>query len=220
MQIRVIYLGGSRQAAGLREESIEVANGSSLRDAVETVAARHTALKPHLPFVRWACNNRFAADDLALCDGDELALVPPVAGGAPKAWISDAPLDVNAVQQGIAGPDVGACVMFVGTVRDNNGGSSVQALRYEAYEPMATQELLRIVEDCEAEHPDARVTIAHRVGELAVGETSVVIAAASPHRDEAFSACRDALERLKTDVPIYKEETRDAGAIWIGWGGG
>jgi MoaE-MoaD fusion protein len=220
MRIHIFYLGGSKSSTGVREEALELAEGSILADAIHVIGSRHPALKPHVPHVRWACNNRFAELSTLLRDGDEIALVPPVAGGAPRVRISEEPLDPAAVQAWVADAHMGACVLFVGSVRDHNGGEIVQSLRYEAYEPMATAELERVVEACETAHPDTRIAITHRIGQLPVGELSVVIAAASPHRDAAFEACREALERVKADVPIFKEEQRSDGDVWVGWGGG
>lgn len=220
MHIRMVYLGGSRLSTGLRDETLELPANSFLRDAVALVLKRYPDLEPHMGQVRWARNSQFSQPDQALEDGDEVALVPPVCGGAPTVRIGEAALDPGEVQSWVTTPAMGACVLFVGTVRNHNHGHAVHSLRYEAYEPMATSELMRVVEDTEAAHRGVRVGIAHRVGGLPVGEISVVIAAAAPHRDAAFVACRDALERLKADVPIYKEELRTDGTSWLGWGGG
>ncbi|MEO1171859.1 MAG: molybdenum cofactor biosynthesis protein MoaE, partial [Myxococcota bacterium] len=97
---------------------------------------------------------------------------------------------------------------------------SVVSLDYEAYEPMATKVLARIVTTLETEHKGVRLAITHRTGLLPVGEQSVIIAAASPHRDAAYAACRDALEEIKKDLPIWKRETTTDGEEWVGWGGG
>ena len=144
----------------------------------------------------------------------------PVAGGAPGAKLTTDPLDPDELLASIHGSDTGAAVVFVGTVRDRSRGQAVQSLHYQAYPAMAQRQLERICQRCESDHPGTRVGITHRHGPLAVGEISVVIAAAAPHRDAAFAACRAALEAVKKDVPIWKKEKTRDGEEWVGWGGG
>jgi molybdopterin synthase catalytic subunit len=115
---------------------------------------------------------------------------------------------------------VGATVLFVGTVRDHARGKEVRRLEYEAYVPMCERQLERIAERCGTAHGGAEVAIDHRYGPLDIGDISVVIAAAAPHRAEAFAACRQAIEEIKTDVPIFKRELTTDGDEWVGWGGG
>jgi molybdopterin synthase catalytic subunit len=219
MRIDIRYLGGSRAVACDRDLA-DLPAGATVADAAAWIRARHPALGARLDAVRWARNWEFVGLDTHLAEGDELAVLPPVAGGSPRAWLTDAPLDPTAVSQAVAQPGCGATVLFVGTVRDHNEGAEVSTLHYEAYEPMATRQLERIAAACAEAFPGADVAIAHRHGTLAVGDVSVVIAAAAPHRDAAFAACRDALERIKRDVPIWKRETRTSGDTWVGWGGG
>jgi molybdopterin synthase catalytic subunit len=218
MRITVVYLGGSRVQAGCERESLELTQGATVARTAALVAARHPRLAPLLAAVRWARNYELAAADETLAEGDELALLPPVAGGAPRAVVTAEPLDADAVIARVAGPDAGAVVVFLGTVRNHSQGKSIVRLEYEAYEPMATRQLERIA--TEGAPPGARLAIAHRTGTLPPGTTSVVVAAAAPHREEAFAACRAAIERIKTDVPIWKKEVAEGGEAWVGWGGG
>jgi molybdopterin synthase catalytic subunit/molybdopterin converting factor small subunit len=220
MRIDIRYLGGSRATAGCDREPAELPDGATVADVAAWVARRHPGLGDRLDAVRWARNWEFVEVASPVADGDEVAVLPPVAGGAPHAWLTDASLDPAAVARAVASPTCGATVLFVGTVRDHNDGAVVTSLHYEAYEPMAERQLERIAAACNAAHPGAHVAIAHRHGSLAVGDISVVIAAAAPHRDAAFAACREALERIKRDVPIWKRETRVGGDTWVGWGGG
>ncbi|HET6343723.1 MAG TPA: molybdenum cofactor biosynthesis protein MoaE [Myxococcota bacterium] len=220
MRIDIRYLGGSRATAGRDHEPAELPEGATVADVAAWIVHRHPALGSRLDAVRWARNWEFVEPTAPLDDGDEIALLPPVAGGVPRAWLTAAPLDADAVARAVASPTCGATVLFVGTVRDHNEGAAVSGMHYEAYEPMAGRQLERIAMACSAAHPGADVAIAHRHGSLAVGDTSVVIAAAAPHRDAAFAACRDALERIKRDVPIWKREARADGETWVGWGGG
>ena len=123
-----------------------------------------------------------------------------------------------AAEHAVAGPDMGAIVHFVGTVRDNTRGKPVVALEYEAYADMALAVFAKIEADAKAQWPGVRLVIHHRIGRCVPGEPSVVIAAASPHRADAFSACRLAIEALKTDAPIWKRELYPDGSSWVGLG--
>ena len=129
--------------------------------------------------------------------------------------ISRAPLDPAAVAREVAGGDCGAVALFVGTVREENQGRRVRFLEYEAYEPLAARVFDRIREEAAARWPGARLALAHRVGRLEIGEASVVVAAAAPHRAEAFAACRYAIERIKQVAPIWKREHFEGGEVWI-----
>jgi len=109
----------------------------------------------------------------------------------------------------------GAVVTFAGLVRDHNQGRRVQFLEYEAYEPLAVRALQRIVDEVQGLWPSARVATHHRIGRLEIGEASIVIAAASPHRADAFAACRYTIERVKQIVPIWKHEHFEGGDVWL-----
>jgi molybdopterin synthase catalytic subunit len=167
--------------------------------------------------VRVAVNEQFAESDAGVGDGDRVALIPPVAGGDHRLIeLTDRPLLVSELIDAVAAPGQGATVVFIGHVRDHNDGKAVIRLDYEAYTEMVLAELAGIVARCEATADDVRVAVAHRVGTLAVGDTAVAIAASAPHRPEAFAACRDCIEQLKRDVPIWKRETSPDGEEWIG----
>ena len=129
--------------------------------------------------------------------------------------VTDAPLDLAALAAEVAVHGDGAIASFAGLVRDHNQGRRVLFLDYEAYEPLAVKALQRIVDEARAAWPSARLGLHHRVGRLAIGEASIVIAAASPHRADAFAACRYAIERVKQIVPIWKREHFDGGDVWL-----
>ena len=128
------------------------------------------------------------------------------------------PLDPAALEARVGHPSCGACVCFTGTTREENRGKRVVRLEYEAFEKMTGPEMERIFERCRAEQPDARLhmLVAHRIGIVAVGEPSVVIAVASPHRAPAFAACRFLIDELKRTLPVWKKEIYADGAHWIG----
>jgi len=166
-----------------------------------------------------AVDGELTTADAVLADGCEVALLPPVSGGSSDARAAlvdlvDGPIDVAAVERSVAGPGCGAVVLFLGTVRNHHAGRAVERLTYSAYRPMALAGLRRIAGELEGAG-SCRVGLVHRLGEVAVGEPSVVIAVASAHRQAAYEASRDALERLKREVPIWKREHYAGGdAAW------
>lgn len=135
----------------------------------------------------------------------------------PQPYLTASPLDLQSLVDEVIRPSDGACATFVGVVRNHHQGKSVVSITYEAYEPMAEKEIDRIVHDLSRQYPEVRIAIRHRLGLLEVGEASIVIACASPHRGEAFAACRDMIERIKTTVPIWKKERSSSGEEWVGW---
>lgn len=131
--------------------------------------------------------------------------------------IRDTPLDVNACLQAVLGPDKGGTSLFVGTVRDNNQGYAVKSLEYEAYASMAEKEMSAIAAEIERELPGTALSCQHRIGHLELGDIAIVCAASAPHRDEAFRACRELVDRIKQRVPIWKREHGPKGPYWVGW---
>ena len=133
----------------------------------------------------------------------------------PQVAVTSAPLDAEALVALVDKKGDGAVVTFAGLVRDHNQGRQVRFLEYEAYEPLAIRALQRIVDEARELWPGARVAVHHRLGRLEIGEASIVIAAASPHRGDAFAACRYTIERVKQIVPIWKREHFDGGDVWL-----
>jgi MoaE-MoaD fusion protein len=218
MRVTLLYFAAARERAGVARESVELREGATAADARETACAAHPGLRAIAERLRLAVDQEFSSGDRALRDGSEVAFIPPVSGGAGAHRISDGPLSVDAPVQAVTGTDCGAVVTFVGTVRDHNRGRAVVRLDYEAYREMALRVFARIEEEAHARWPGTRVSIHHRIGTLQPGAISVVIAAASPHRADAFSACRHAIESLKKDAPIWKREHYEDGSEWVGLG--
>ena len=214
----VLYFAAARERAGIPRETLELRDGATAGDAREAACAAHPALRAIAERLRLAVDQEFAPEDRPLRDGSEVAFIPPVSGGAGAHRISDGPLSVDAPVQAVTGTDCGAIVTFIGTVRAQNRGRAVVRLDYEAYPDMALRVFARIEQEARARWPGTRVAIHHRVGTLEPGATSVVIAAASPHRADAFSACRHAIEELKRDAPIWKREHYQDGSEWVGLG--
>jgi molybdopterin synthase catalytic subunit len=133
----------------------------------------------------------------------------------PRFRVTSDPLVLTAVSTTVSSADCGAVATFVGLVRNENGGRRVLWLEYEAYEPLAVKSFIRIDEEAGERWPSVGLAIHHRIGRLEIGDASVVIAATSPHRAEAFAACRYAIERIKQIAPIWKHEHFEGGEIWI-----
>jgi len=225
MQIRVLYFAVFREKLGRDEELLELADGARVGDAISALAARHGLIDKLRGRFRVAVNQDFTGDDHALASGDELALIPPVAGGsddgspaARHVELLATPLSLDRCLAAVGGAGMGGIVTFTGVVRRHSRGQAIDHLEYEAYPAMAVREMTRLCDEIEAEVAGARLAVEHRVGHLTVGDIAVVIAAAAPHRAEAFTACRAMIDRLKDRVPIWKKEVGDDGAAWIGLG--
>jgi MoaE-MoaD fusion protein len=217
MRVTILYFAAARERAGTSTETVELAEGATAGEALAAACARHPPLQAVATRLRLAVDQEFAAPDRKLRDGSEIALIPPVSGGSGPHRIAALPLDPEAPLREVAGPDCGAVVSFVGTVRATNHGKRVVRLEYEAYPEMA----LRIFDHIATQAREkwaARISIHHRTGSLEPGEISVVIAAAAPHRRDAFDACRQAIETLKKDAPIWKRELYPDGSSWVGLG--
>ncbi|MFN0248696.1 MAG: molybdopterin converting factor subunit 1 [Kofleriaceae bacterium] len=218
MRVTVLYFAVLRERLHIDEESLELAEGARVQDAISELARRHEPIATLRTKFRVAVNQDFADDNHPLAEGDELALIPPVAGGAHHVLLLETPLSLDRVVSAVSGPGMGGVVTFTGMVRDHARGKTVVRLDYSAYASMAVKEMTRIIETIETAVPSARLAVEHRVGSLAVGDLAVVIAAAAPHRAEAFDACRQMIERLKESVPIWKKEFGDDGSTWVGLG--
>ncbi|HET8733588.1 MAG TPA: molybdopterin converting factor subunit 1 [Anaeromyxobacteraceae bacterium] len=216
MPVTVLFFAVAREAAGTDAETLASAPPTvgALR---ALLAARHPALARVLPRCRLAVNQEFAAEDAAVPDGAEVAVIPPVSGGAGRFAVVDRPLSLAEVVDAVASEGNGGVVTFRGDVRGESRGRRVVRLDYEAYVPMAERKLAEIGEAVGGEH-GAAVAIVHRVGTLRPGEAAVVLAAAAPHRSPAFRACEAAIERLKKDAPIWKREVYEDGSDWVGMG--
>lgn len=220
MKVRVRFFALYRELVGLRETQADLPPGATALDAWRLFAERCPQLAPNLSHTRFAVNGQYVDSGSPLRDGDELVFIPPVSGGAGGSMfdITDKPIDVNGVVEAVRHDEDGAVVTFVGVVRDENRGKRVLYLEYEAYPEMATGKMRAIGEEIAARWGLHHVAIVHRVGRMEVGEASVVIAVASPHRDVAFEACRYAIDRLKETVPVWKKEAYVDGEVWLGIG--
>jgi MoaE-MoaD fusion protein len=231
MQLTVLLFAGIRARLGVPELTVELAEPATVASLRAALAAAYPDLAANLEHCRVAVDHEFAADETPLRPGQEIALIPPVSGGhdgpqsatwvehrGERARLSSAPLSLAEVVAAVEHRGAGGITTFTGNVREHSRGKQVTHLEYEAYPVMAVAVMDAIALAVEAEIPGARVALAHRVGRLGIGETAVVIAASAAHRDEAFRACREVIERLKQDVPIWKKEFDSEGGEWIGQG--
>ena len=168
------------------------------------------------PGLLYAVNREYAERGRELAEGDEVALIPPVSGGAFR--LSEQPLDVAAVVTEVGDERAGGIASFVGTTRIESRGRTVHYLEYEAYPGMAEEAMAAIAAELKLRYDLCEVAIAHRVGRVGIGETSVAIAVSAPHRHDALAACKDAIDTLKETVPIWKKEVYEGGEEWIGRG--
>jgi molybdopterin converting factor subunit 1 len=218
MKVRVRLFASAREAAGVGHLLLELPNGQAVQDAIAAI----TTLHPQVGDIRQmviAKNREYVGLEEPLADGDELALIPPVSGGAistpERVLVSATPLSLDTAIAAVRGPDAGGIVVFLGTVRDASRGKRVRHLEYEAYAEMAESTMREIATALETKHAPLRMALHHRVGDLAIGDIAVIVAAAAPHRDAAFAAARAAIDELKRVVPIWKKEYTDDGAVWV-----
>lgn len=217
MKVKVLAFATAKDALREDELSLELPTGSTIADLSRSLQQQHPALASIWPRLAVALDGELCQPEAELRDGCEVALLPPVSGGVAEKRTSlvDEPIDVAGISDAAAHASCGALVLFIGHVRDHHGPRSVAGITYDAYRDMAERQLEAIAVDFEETGERLRVRIAHRLGDIPVGEASVVIAVASPHRAAAFETSRAVLERLKREVPIWKRERyTDGGVAW------
>jgi MoaE-MoaD fusion protein len=217
LQVKLLYFAVVREMIGQSQETRVVQPGQTLEDLFEQICVEYPALRRLRPSLLFMVNEAYADPARQVQDGDEIALIPPVSGGEVKRFrVTEDPISEADVSALVASADAGAIVTFLGTVRDNARGRTVLSLAYEAYPPAAERMLDQIGEEIRDRWGIEQVAIVHRFGHLGVGDASVAIAVASAHREDAFDACRYAIDRIKEIVPIWKKEYYEDGETWIG----
>lgn len=244
MRVRARLFAVQRELAGTREVALELGEAATIDDAWRALETRFPVLAPGRAFLRFARNGDYADASTALADGDEVAFIPPVSGGADAAGagtgdarrileLRDGPFEPSILAEleaRIATAADGAVVGFVGRTRASPGtpapgqeaeaarhaGRSVDALDYEAHETMAVRVLTAIADEIAERFGVERLAIVHRLGAVPLGEASIVVAAAAAHRDAAFAAARYAIDETKARAPIWKAERFTDGHVWIG----
>jgi MoaE-MoaD fusion protein len=238
IRVRVRLFAIQRELAGTRELTVELADDATIDEAWAAVVARHPALGPGRPYLRFARNAAYAPPETRLADDDEVAMIPPVSGGAEAGATRIVELREAAFDPGIVAeltarlaiPADGAVVAFLGITRVTPGtpapgqeaeasrhaGAAVTGLEYEAHPEMALRVIESIADEVESRFGVTRLAIVHRTGAVPVGEASVAIVACAPHRDAAFDAARYAIDETKARAPIWKAERFGDGHVWIG----
>lgn len=224
MKINIRYFASLRETTGRGEETLDVPEGASIITVREELLVRYPALQPILQRCISAVNRQYVDAKTTLQDGDELVFIPPMGGGTdreregamePLIQLTHEPLDRAALVEAVSHPGVGGIVVFEGVVRNQARGKQVRYLEYDVYAEMAEQQIRTIIEEAQKRWGVERVAVAHRFGRLEIGEASVIIVVATPHRGEAFDACRYIIDTLKSTVPIWKKEVATDGEEWV-----
>jgi molybdopterin synthase catalytic subunit len=208
MPVTVRLFAGLREQAGWSRRELEAATVADVWPAI--------GLGQEPAGLLYAVNREYADRERQLHDGDEVALIPPVSGGAFR--VTEEPLSLEAAAAEVADERAGGVATFMGTVRRQSRGREVTRLEYEAYAEMAEDVMAQLARELLERYELCAVAIHHRVGTLGIGEASVVVAVSAPHRQDALAACKDAIDTLKETVPLWKKEVYEGGEEWIGRG--
>ena len=232
--MKVLFFGQLRDIVGRAEDALEVNEGATTGSIFDHYASRFPGIAGLAASIVVARNHSFAAQPEPVAEGDEIALLPPVSGGAGGGGIASEfthliadedtgnffaltrqPVDTRAIAAALVRPEDGAVVNFEGVVRNNTRGRPTRCLDYECYEPMAVKVMADLGRAIARERAIGRIAMVHRLGRMDVGETSVAIVVTAPHRRPAFEAALDGIDRLKRTVPIWKKEHFEDGEVWV-----
>ena len=214
MKVRVLFFGVLKDLVGRSSDELTLPDQAKAGDVIEHYGSRDAVLKDMLGSIAISVNQEYARSDAKLKAGDEIALLPPVSGGASRARITREVIDSAQVAADIKQPQDGAVAIFEGIVRNHSRGRRTRFLEYEAYEDMALKQMESLADQALSQFQIRDVAIVHRLGHLEIGEASVLIVVASAHRAAAFDACRWLIDTLKRTVPIWKKEFFEDGAVW------
>jgi MoaE-MoaD fusion protein len=226
VQVKLLFFASLKDIVGSRQLDFELPSGATIDDLWERLESRYPKLGPYKSIVLTSVNEDYVTREAVVYEGDEVALFPPVSGGATsEPFVSDRPrevyrltrepIDARSIADVILRPADGALCIFEGVVRNNSKGKATRYLEYEAYETMALKTMEEIGGFVRTAWEIGCVAIVHRLGRMEIGETSVAIIITSPHRRASFDACEYAIDRLKKIVPIWKKEFFEDGEIWI-----
>ena len=216
MKVRLKLFAYAREVIGSRDLAVELPEGTTTSGLLSELLIRYPGLGALEASIKIAVNHEYAEGGRKLAEGDEVALIPPVSGGLDLYEVTGSPLSLDAMARVVGQNTSGAIASFLGIVREFARGRQVEYLEYEAYPEMAVAKMREIGDEIRHRWPVDRISMVHRVGRLTVGEASVAIAIASPHRREALQACAYAIERMKEIVPVWKKEVWADGSEWIG----
>jgi molybdopterin synthase catalytic subunit len=228
MWVRILFFGQLKDVTGLSEDRVELRDDAHLSHIFEYYAERFPRIRALASSIVMARNHEFTPLDGVVNDGDEVAFLPPVSGGAGSENISEIidepghyfaltrePIVTKAITERMQQPSDGAVIAFEGVVRNNTKGRATKFLDYECYEPMALKMMAQIGREIAAGHAIGRIAMVHRLGRMEIGEASVLIVATAPHRRPAFEAALEGINRLKKLVPIWKKEHFADGEVWV-----
>ncbi len=217
VKVRLRFFALFRELFGESERELDIPAGSRVADVWARLVAERPVLGNLAGAVRFAVNREYVPADHELKAGDELVFVPPVSGGEAAMFeVTEGPLNPAELISLVQTEADGAVVLFIGVVRNNSDGRPTRYLVYEAYPEMAAAKMAEIAAEARRRWPVGRIAVKHRVGRLEIGEASVMVAVAAPHRAEAFEACRYVMDRVKAEAPIWKKEVFVDGEIWVG----
>ena len=217
VRVLVLFFGGARDAVGSNQIEIALDAPATVASAFRSLVEKFSGLERFGRSLLFAVNQEYATPETVIEEGDELAVFPPVSGGAGHDFfeLTTDPIDVGQVARRIVLPECGATVTLDGYAREWTKGKQTLYLVYEAYDSMALSEMERLGVEAHKQFDIAHIGIVHRTGRLEIGETSVVIAVSAPHRKAAFQACEWAIRELKRTVPIWKKEVYADGEEWV-----
>jgi len=213
--LTIRYFASARDAAGCDLESVPFVDAEGFSGLRQRLQGLHPELGRILPSARFARIDEFCFEDEVIHPGDELLVLPPASGGAPRVLLCQRPLDMGEMARELATAGAGGLATFTGIVRGENLGKVVNCLDFSAYAPLAVKELERICAEAVARFGLTDARVAHRLGRVELGEVAVDIAVAAPHRREAFAGCAYVIDELKKRVPIWKKESTADGAEWV-----
>lgn len=218
MRVRVLFFGMMKELAGKSQDELNLQNGALVRDVLQHFEAQLPQLREFRSSLAVAVNEQYASPDTVLKPDDEIAILPPVSGGAdddtPFVSLVTERIVADDIIRGLSRPEDGAIVIFDGIVRNNSRGRCTLYLDYESYESMALEKLRGLAAEVRRRFAIRDAAIVHRLGRIEIGESSVLIAVFSAHRAAAFDACRWLIDALKRTVPIWKKEHFADGAVW------
>jgi MoaE-MoaD fusion protein len=217
MRVKVLFFGMLKDVAGRPAEELDIPGGATLGSVFDEFAGRHPRLRELAGSIVLARNREFAGRAEELRDGDEVAFLPPVSGGSGGHYfaLTRAPIDTRQIISRIITGAEGAVVTFEGTVRNHTAGRRTLYLDYEGYEPMALKVMSEIGEEIASSFQIERLAMVHRLGRMLIGESSVAVIASAAHRQPAFEAALEGINRLKKRVPIWKKEHFADGEVWV-----
>jgi MoaE-MoaD fusion protein len=227
VRVRVLFFGAIREIVGVREDTVDVLEGTRPLELLMAYETRFPRLREMAPSIAVAVNQRFASPDASISEGDEIAFLPPVSGGSASFThsfehedghlfaLTRDPFDGAGIARRILRGEDGAFVNFEGVARNNSKGRATRFLEYECYEPMAIQVMKTLGLEIAKSHAIGRIAMIHRLGRIEIGETSVAVIVTAPHRKPAFDAALEGINRLKRTVPVWKKEFFVDGEVWV-----